>query len=613
MGFCDYRKMKYPVFLLSIFSLFSNSGTRANNYYLSSLTGDDSRSSGLAQHSNTPWKTISRLNSFFSNLKPGDSILFKSGETFNGAINVTRSGSLSFPIVFGAYGSGPMPVISGLSSLSLWSETSKGVYKTISTSHLPEMKMLLLNGIQQAMGRYPNSGYLTYQSHVENIYLKSDQLAGMPDWKGAEIVIRKTRWVIDRSKIISHKGLTISYAIGTKDFPTDGYGYFIQNDPRTLDQLGEWYFDPFQKEVYVFFGNKKPNAFKVNVSDQNFLVIINNREFVKFENLSFEGANISAFKVSNSQNISIWHCSINLSATDAIDASGSSYLSIENCFIDHSLNDGVNLDMGCIFATIRNNMIRNTGLFPGMGGSGTGSYQAVSVFGDNSIVEFNEIDSTGYNPIYFGGNSTTVKNNRIGYFCSVKDDGAGIYIGDWRITTRKKITGNIVFNGIGAPAGTMPGNSQTQVEGIYIDDNSSGVTIQSNSISNCPDAGIKIHNAHEVNIEGNTLFNNGIQLLIAEDTFSSHSPVKNIFCYRNIFFCKLAGQLCLNIISTADDLDSFVRMDGNLYFRPADNHEVIQLVSKIWSASSLTKNLSVSQWQEMYKQDQQSEKTSLNI
>jgi len=61
----------------------------------------------------------------------------------------------------------------------------KGVYKTISTSHLPEMKMLLLNGIQQAMGRYPNSGYLTYQSHVENIYLKSDQLAGMPDWKGA--------------------------------------------------------------------------------------------------------------------------------------------------------------------------------------------------------------------------------------------------------------------------------------------------------------------------------------------------------------------------------------------------------------------------------------------
>jgi len=49
-----------------------------------------------------------------------------------------------------------MPVISGLSSLSLWSETSKGVYKTISTSHLPEMKMLLLNGIQQAMGRYPN-------------------------------------------------------------------------------------------------------------------------------------------------------------------------------------------------------------------------------------------------------------------------------------------------------------------------------------------------------------------------------------------------------------------------------------------------------------------------
>jgi hypothetical protein len=106
-----------------------------------------------------------------------------------------------------------------------------------------------------------------------------------------------------------------------------------------------------------------------------------------------------------------------------------------------------------------------------------------------------------------------------------------------------------------------------------------------------------------VNIEGNTLINNGIQLLIAEDTFSSRSPVKNIFCYGNTFSCKSAGQLCLDIISTADDLDSFVRMDGNSYLSPADDQKVIRLVSKIWSASSATKKLSLSQWREMYKQE----------
>jgi parallel beta-helix repeat protein len=533
-------------------------------------------------------------------LRPGDSLLLKRGDTFPGAIEITASGTPSFPIVLSAYGSGPLPVISGLVPLAAWKEVSKGIYKAASPSRLPEMNMLVVNGRQQPMGRYPNTGYLPCQSHA------------LPDWKGAEFVIRKHRWIIDRSR----------------DPPTDGYGFFIQNDPRTLDESGEWYFDRAKKEVYVFFGNHEPpDTYNVKVSRQDHLIRIDHRRFVTFDRLSVEGAGSSAFSISNAEHITIHDCRIDLSAADAIYASGSAYLRIESCFIDHSLNDAINLDMGCPFAEIRNNTIRNTGMLAGMGKSGTGSYQAVSAFGDNSIIGSNTIDSTGYNPIYFGGNATTVKDNRIGYFCCVKDDGAGIYVGDWRVTTQKRIIGNIVFNGIGAPgaagapAATRQIDLTPQVEGIYIDDNSSGVDIRSNTISNCPDAGIKIHNAHEVNIQGNTIFNNGIQLLLAEDTFSSHSPVRNIYCTGNILRCKAPGQLCLNIISTADDIDSFATITGNNYFPPpdddqrraehqtpaADQHPAeshtpaggqkpIQLVSRIWSASSLTKDLTISQW-----------------
>jgi len=598
--------------LLYAISLSSYIGTRANNYYFSSSKGDDSRNSSQAQSPSTPWKTIARLNSFFSNLKAGDSVLFDRGEIFYGAINVKKSGTAALPIVLSCYGRGNAPVISAFAALSAWAPLGGGIYESACPSCTLTDKVLIINGNLQALGRYPNSSYLDYQSHNDNHSISDKNLPDSPNWTRADIVIKKNHWIIDRSNIVSQTAGVLNYASGTSSTPTDHYGYFIENDPRTLDQFGEWYFDSSRKKIRVFFGDKIPRSHLVKSSAENILVNLNGQNFIHFDNLSFEGANISTFRIINSKNITVQNCSINISGTDAIDASGSPYLKIENCLIDHSLNDAINLDIGCIFATIRNNMIRNTGLFPGMGESGTGSYQAVSVFGDNSIVEFNEIDSTGYNPIYFGGNSTTVKNNRIAYFCSVKDDGAGIYIGDWRVTTRKKITGNIVFNGIGAPAGTRSGDSRPQVEGIYIDDNSSDVNIQSNSISGCPDAGIKIHNAHEVDIEGNASFNNGIQLLVAEDTFSSHSPVKNILCYRNILFCKSAGQMCLNIISTADDLNSFVRMDGNFYIRPADNHEVIQLVSKIWSASSLTRNLSLSQWQEMYEQDQHSKQTSLN-
>jgi len=604
---------KCRVFYVAIIFLISNSGARANNYYFSSAKGDDSRNSRQAQSPLTPWKTIARLNSFFSNLKAGDSVLFNRGEVFHGTIDVKKPGTAFLPIVISCYGRGNTPLISALVDLSAWAPLGGGIYESVCASCTITDKVLVINGNPQALGRYPNRGYLRYQSHHDNYSISDKTMPDLPNWTGADIVIRKTHWIIDRSNIVSQTGGVLRYASGTSSTPTDQYGYFLENDPRTLDQFGEWYFDSAKKKMLVFFGDKNPRAYFVHTSAENVLVNINGQGFIRFDSLSFEGANISTFRIIHSNNITVRNCRINISGTDAIWASASPNLTIENSVIDHSQNDAITLDSSCRAARIRNNYIRNTALMPGMGNSGTGTYQAISAFGENSLIELNEIDSTGYNGIYFGGNGTTAKNNLIRYFCLVKDDGAGIYIGDWMASTGKKIIGNIISDGIGAPAGTRPDNSRPPVEGIYIDDNSSGVDIQSNSVSNCPDAGIKIHNAHEVNIESNTLFNCGIQLLVAEDTFSSHSAVKNISCNQNIFFCKAAGQLCLNITSMADDLESFVRMDRNSYFQQVDNQAVIELTSKIWSSSGLTHDLSVSQWQERYKQDRQSKSISVKI
>src|SRR5690606_24323121 len=65
----------------------------AATYYFSSSSGDDSRNSAQAQNPDTPWKSISKLNSIFKSLKPGDKILFKSGDTFYGTIEISRSGN----------------------------------------------------------------------------------------------------------------------------------------------------------------------------------------------------------------------------------------------------------------------------------------------------------------------------------------------------------------------------------------------------------------------------------------------------------------------------------------------------------------------------------------
>src|ERR1044072_2632286 len=92
----------------------------ANTYYFSTISGNDSRSETEAQNPSTPWKSLEKLNAIFSNLNPGDIILFKRDEVFDGSLLITRSGSLTLPITFGAYGSGAKPVINGFTSLSDW-------------------------------------------------------------------------------------------------------------------------------------------------------------------------------------------------------------------------------------------------------------------------------------------------------------------------------------------------------------------------------------------------------------------------------------------------------------------------------------------------------------
>src|SRR5688500_7246616 len=123
---------------------------KANTYYFSSTTGDDSRSSIDAQNSNTPWKSLSHLHNIIGSLQPGDSVLFKKGETVCGSITTSASGSVNAPIVFSSFGSGDNAVISGFVSLSGWVYTGNGIWESYNASLGSEVNMVLINGVQFA-------------------------------------------------------------------------------------------------------------------------------------------------------------------------------------------------------------------------------------------------------------------------------------------------------------------------------------------------------------------------------------------------------------------------------------------------------------------------------
>lgn len=82
---------------------------RVGVYYVDNLSGNDENT---AASPGQAWKSLQKINATV--FRPGDTILFKSGGTWQGGLNLKGSGSEGIPILVGKYGDGPNPVFEGL-------------------------------------------------------------------------------------------------------------------------------------------------------------------------------------------------------------------------------------------------------------------------------------------------------------------------------------------------------------------------------------------------------------------------------------------------------------------------------------------------------------------
>jgi parallel beta-helix repeat protein len=606
--------MKNIITLAFIFFLHS---AFANNYYFSAVDGDDSRTPAQAQNPSTPWKTLNKLNLCFNRLKPGDAVLLKRGEIFYGSINIHKSGTAGSPIVIGAYGTGNKPVITSLVTLNNWVSKGNGIWESYNPTLGSTVSTVLLNGVEQQLGRYPNSdapnkGYLTFESHIGKTSITDNEFSSKVNWTGAEVVIRTRRWVLDRNLITSHSGNTIHYKASSIYTPSDNYGYFIQNDIRTLDKSGEWFYDGSNKKLSVYFGSNAPSSYAVQATSHENLITSKKYSNVVFDNLSIKGANASGVYIRFGSNIRISNCDILFSGENGIMAYYHNKITIENCTISNSNNDGIDLGYSGDYATIRNNKIINTSVFAGMGGSGDGRGIALHSNGNNTIIEYNEVINTGYFAINFNGNSTIVKNNYVDGFCTTKDDGGGIYTytGPGNVTKHgRKITGNIVINGKGAGEGTdFP--ASYAAEGIYLDDNSSGVEITNNTIANLNGRGLFLNNARNLVIRNNTFYNNEKQLYASQYRKIKGAAIRNLTVKGNIFFSKDDTQKAAHFTTDQNDNNLIGILDSNFYSRPVDDRLVIINSYVNNSGARVKENLDLEGWQKKYNKDWSS-KTSV--
>lgn len=124
--------MALPVLALISFLVFLiPSAAQAATYYVDATLGNDANN-GLT--TDAAWKTVSKVNA--TAYAPGDSILFKRGETWleSTTLSPSSSGSAGSYITYGAYGTGEKPVLTTARSLtdpSAWQDEGNGVWRNV--------------------------------------------------------------------------------------------------------------------------------------------------------------------------------------------------------------------------------------------------------------------------------------------------------------------------------------------------------------------------------------------------------------------------------------------------------------------------------------------------
>lgn len=551
-----------------------------STYFFDPVSGSDSNT-GIT--SGSPWQTDTKFNA--TTLNPDDNVLVKCGTSWFAALVPNGAGTAGHPITIGQYGSGANPVISGYITINAgdWTSIGGSLYTyTNGAFSATKMNLLNLDGSNVAYGRFPKTGWNTFSTHTGTTVISGTGLPNSPSFIGGEVVIRQKHYQMDNLTITGQASGDITYSGGSTT-PTNNNGYFIQNHPNCLTKDGDWSYNAGTKTITMYF-SAGPTGHVVKAPAKDTLIQLGTNSNMTVHLVDMEGANKYFVQGNHSSNITISNLTARCAGINAFDFSTIdtlNYSFVNTYDANNNGFTGINMKNTSFTFNYFNRCGDKAGMGEkGLGLTGWGSYCGV-VFGGtgvlqtfNNLIQNNQVVNTGYIGIAFHGETATVNQNYVDTFCYVLDDGAGIYCwtGGTAITySTRTISNNIVLNGIGATDGTSDvfGN---QANGIYLDDNSSNITVTNNRVANMGNYCYFLHNSHEVTFTFNKGYNgSNAQLVLLHDTivptgalpvnFDIHdNEMVSATTTQKLFILRSNGS-----DSTAGDISRVGTIDNNTY------------------------------------------------
>lgn len=619
--------------ILTISTLLIALFCRATNHYVSSSTGFDTNPGTQAN----PWKSLYKVNAMFASFATGDSLLFKSGDTFRGSLFLTRSGVAGSPIVIASYGAGAKPVISGLFTLDTWVNIAGNIWQCTPDSVMKtNVNILTINGLPQAVGRTPWMVYQNVTGTGVNGTLSSTTLTGTPNYTGAEIIIKCNAFVAEKAIITSQTGSAVSYTT-TGEQPINnnsnaplqagrsGYGFFIDRFANSLDQEGEWYFNKGINKMQLYTSGD-PNTYLIKASYVDTVINMNTKTNITLNNLVIEGGGVYGVESYTATNISIKNCDF-YNNTKAVYIWNCNGPTIIGCTFNHSFNGAIYINGSSgnpsTKQNVLNNTVNNTGQLIGNGIFNNEHSLRGIVAKSNELVTGNFINvigntvrNTGNGAIQFQGSNVLIRRNICDTFCNQLQDNGGIYtfVATGSLATlsysNRLVDSNFVSNAIGSPQGE---GGNVDVTGLYNDDQTMNVIYKDNTVWNVPGNGIQLNTPLNMLVHNNTVYNCdfGIALQRYKDGAGTGNRVT-----RNIIYQKSNTQL--EWLHTNRDLSrapaqTTTQSITNMAF--IDSNWISNLKTTSYQAFTFatsssptptTTNMTLAQWQTTYTHDQHS-------
>ena len=478
---------------------------QAKNYFFSAAGND----SNAGVNASTAWHSIQKLQ--LVQLKAGDSVLFRRGDKFYGEIVVSQSGKSNKPIVFSAFGKGDMPVLSGAILLLGFNKVEDNLQRV---ELQQKILKLYINNKKQVLARYPNARYLKIGEGIDKIGFETDLTQPDNYWKDTSIGMRTIDWVFELRNIDSFKDKKLYFDKPSIYKISKGYGYFLQNKAELIDSVGEWYSSVY--ELKILWKSDLKNEKVEGVICQNGFILkpgVNNIVINSIQIEKYAANGIWAQKgsgnldISNNRILNVGYMGVWLDTL------------VHNAkVINNVIEDVAGRGISGIRLTnsqIEHNCLRRIGLSPGEGVSGVNGMIAIAIENNeknhatsvsaNNKIAYNEVDSTGYAGIRMDGKNSICEFNIVKNTSLKLNDSGAIYcFGKVKNRTDNNIIrNNLVLNAVGNVEAT-PSNAMA-TNGIYIDNNSTHILVENNTIIKVSNNGIFVNDASPKNTVRNNI------------------------------------------------------------------------------------------------------------